>query len=152
MLCVCYVIYVKFCSWYPQRCRKNKYRHVCGVIFACLSLFPSFLIEPVSVLFYLLSLGLSHSCYRFEWQHVWWDAAATGPPFLNPHRQHPHPIHHIHRLRTYFYGRKGRLPLWDSLSGRGRMVEPALQKNQPLQKLSFLPHTLCAPVLFLRGW
>lgn len=131
-----------------------RYWGVISHILALLSLFVTVLYYlHVPVLINLDHLCISCFCCRFKWQHVWWDAAATGPPLLNPHRQHLHPIHHIHRPGTYLYGRKGRLPLWDSLPGWGRMAEPALQKNQPLQKLSVLPHPLCAPVLLLwRRW
>lgn len=97
-------------------------------------------------------LMLLFFCCRSEWQHVRWDAAAPGPSLLHPHGQHLHSVHQLHRLGPNLYGRQGRLPVWDSLPGWGRVAEPALQKDQPLQKLAVLPHPLGAPVLLLGRW
>lgn len=107
------------------------------------------------------TLSVSGSCFclsffflfgRFKWQHVWWDAAVARSALRNSHRQHLHPLHNIDRPRAYFYGRKGWLPLWDSIPSRGGLVDSALQENQPLQKFTVLPHPLRSPVLLFRRW
>lgn len=135
--------YLKTSGW-ELRCH---ILHSCYVIFATVLLISTCTWCSI----WVISVSLSLSC-RVERQHVRWDAVAARPPLLNPHGQHLHPVHHLHRSGTHLYGRKGRLPLWDSLPGWGRLAESALQKNQPLQKLAVLPHSLRAPVLLFWRW
>lgn len=96
-----------------------------------------------------LFLGL---IFRFERQHVRWAAAAAGPSLRHPHRQHLHPLHHLHRPGPHLHGREGRVPVRDSLPGRGWLAESALPENQPLQKLLVVPRPLRASVLVLWRW